>query len=59
MRCRLPKQRMTWTEPADSNMNQDEVTIAILRASKELIEDQERQIEELKAKLAIFGCCAK
>jgi len=32
----------------DSDIDQDEVTIAILKAAKELIEDQERQIAELK-----------
>jgi hypothetical protein len=35
----------------DSDIDQDEVTIAILKAAKELIEDQEREIAELKARL--------
>jgi hypothetical protein len=49
MRCRsFTRRPETWTELVDSDIDQDEVTIAILKAAKELIEDQERQIAELK-----------
>ena len=52
MSCRKFKQSISWTELADSDMDQDQITIAILTAAKELIEDQEREIEELKQKLS-------
>ncbi len=54
MRCRLPRQSMTWTQLVDSDMNQDEVTIAVLTAAKEHLEDQERQIEELKRRVGTY-----
>jgi hypothetical protein len=43
---------ISWTELVDSDIDQDEVTIAVLKAAKELIEDQEREIAELKSQLA-------
>ena len=52
MSCRnSARQSISWTELVDSDMDQDEVTIAVLKAAKELIEDQEREIAALKARI--------
>ena len=52
MRCRnAAKKPRTWTELVDSGMDEDEVVLAMLKASLEVIEDQEREIAELKARL--------
>ena len=53
MRCRsFTRKPMTWTELANSDVNEDEMTLAILLAARELIEDQEREIAQLKKELA-------
>lgn len=54
MRCRLPRLNVTWTELVDSDINPDEVTIAVLSAAKEHLEDQEREMEELKRRVATY-----
>ena len=54
MRCRMSRPNITWTELADSDMDKDQVAISILTAAKELIEDQESEIEELKRRVATY-----
>lgn len=52
-RCRgFRRKPETWTELVDSDVDEYEVAIALLSAAKELIEDQEREIAELKTRLA-------
>lgn len=55
-RCRLPKAKKpeTWTELVDSGIDEYEVAIALLAASKEHMEDQEREMEELKRRVATY-----
>jgi hypothetical protein len=53
MPCRQPRRHPeTWTELVESGMDEYEIVVAMLNAANELIEDQEREIAELKAKLA-------
>jgi hypothetical protein len=52
MPCRQPRRHPeTWTELVDSGMDEYEVAIALLNAAKEHIEDQERELAELRQRL--------
>lgn len=53
-RCRRPRLNVTWTELVDSDISPDQVTIAVLTAAKEHLEDQEREIEELKRRVGTY-----
>jgi len=52
MRCRqILRKPETWTELVESGVDDDELTIAILSAAKQHLEDQEREIADLKQRL--------
>lgn len=52
-RCRgFRRKPETWTELVDSDIDEYEVAIALLSAAKELIEDQEKELAELRTQIA-------